>query len=208
MPNLHVIHRREPGLAEQWSVYSFPESVYTGGSSPAEARSRFREAAEYGIDDFADHVLVEHIEEPLTERAFIRTAVDRHSLDRREAAKLFAGSLTLAEQAAAFDRDAPSAADGTAVVVACIPTDTVRWVLEQMGEKDALSICVAQPGDMVWWSYLAHQFAELPEHSSTESLADADLEVDATLSELIREGGNGEPGSDAVSYRPGLLISA
>lgn len=204
-------------------VYSFPVSVYTGGSTLAEARARFREAAEFAVDNVDQYKLIEHIEQPLDEHSFVRAAVDRHSLDRQEAAKLFADSITVAAQAAAFRRAAPLTASGDAVVVACVASDTVRWVLNQMGEHDALSICLALPGRMVWWTYLAQQFAQLPEVNPTESLADAGIPLDATLSEFVRadavkpsppRAANSHEGDDDqdelgdnVEYRPGLLVA-
>ena len=220
MAVLNVVYRQEPGLAERWSVYSFPVSVYTGGATLAEARARFREAAEFGVDAFDEHQLIEHIEQPLDDHSFVRAAVDRNTLDRQEAAKAFAVSLSVSAQAAAFRRTAPLTASGDTVVVACVASDTVRWVLDQMGEHDALSICLALPGGMVWWTYLAQQHAELPETNPTESLADAGIRLDATLSEFIRadtakrlsaaedhQGGEDRDESDDnVEYRPGLLV--
>lgn len=77
MTNFHVVYRREPGPIEQWSVYSYPHSVYTGGATLAEARSRFREAAEFGVDDFECYRLVEHLEEPLDSGAYVRTVLEQ-----------------------------------------------------------------------------------------------------------------------------------
>lgn len=222
MADLHVIYRREPGLAEQWSVYSFPVSVYTGGSTLAEARAKFREAAEFGVDALDQYNLIEHIEQPLDEHSFVRAAVDRYSLDRQETARQFAGTITVAAQAAAFRQTAPRTASGDAVVVAGVASDTVRWVLDQMGEHDALSVCLALPGGMVWWTYLAQQHAELPAANPTESLADAGIQLDATLSEFMRadsvkpspprttdghEGDDYDELGDNVEYRPGLLVA-
>jgi hypothetical protein len=213
MPNLHVIYRREPGPDERWSAYSFPVSVYTGGATLPEARSRFREAAEFGVDGFAEYTLVEHLEQPLAEHAFIRSAVDRRSLDRQDAVALFTASHTVAAQADAFDHTAPRDSSGDAVVVACVATDTVRWVLEQMGEQDALSLCLALPGRMVWWTYLAQQFAEVPTTNPSESLLDAGIDLDATMSDFVRADSLGRrrdshEQAETVEYRPGLLVAS
>jgi predicted RNase H-like HicB family nuclease len=207
--NFHVIYRQEPDRAGGWSTYSYPVGVYAAGATLDEAREQFREAAHFGVEDFDDYQLIEHIEEPLIEGAFIRTCIDRRTLDRHDAAKLFRTTMDVATQRADFEGTAPLGGSGDAVVVAAIASDKVSWVLEQMGDHDALSVCVAGPGPMIWWSYLAGQYATI-QAGPAETLANGGLTTDSTLSELIRQkpGVRKHDGRAGEGFQRGILVSA
>lgn len=207
--HFHVIYRREPGDVESWVTYSYPLGVYATGATLDEAREQFREAAAFGVEDFTEYQLVEHIEEPLFEGAFIRTSIDRRTLDRHDAAKLFRATMDVGSQRSDFEVTAPLGGSGDSVVVAAIASDTVSWVLEQMGDHDALSVCVAGPGPMIWWSYLAGQYATL-QAGPAETLANGGLTRDSTLSELIRQkpGALQHEGGAGEGFQRGILVSA
>ena len=88
MSPLHVIYRvDDDGAGEEWSAYSFPHSIYAGGSSLAETRDEFMRAAKFALGGL-DHVtVIEHLEEQLIPGAYIRLALDanhRTGRDRRD----------------------------------------------------------------------------------------------------------------------------
>lgn len=199
--NLHVVYRvHDQGLiTEDWATYSFPHGIYMAGSSLDEARSELHEAAVdlLGEDVYNRTNIVEHIERPMYDGVYLRIAVDQRSLDREDAARAMRGSLSSGSTEAIanrvdLDKRLPAAASGDLIIVACVPTDTIRWILDQMAEQDVLGVCLAGPavgrGRLVSWSYLIREGADLDatQWSNAESLSDADLTIDATISDLIR----------------------
>lgn len=191
MSNLHVIYRRDRvSDGEQWGTYSHPHGIYTAAATLVEARAEFREAARFslGADEFDQAALLEHLEQPVPglDGVFIRTAIDRPTLDRDAASATMQRALTDPAQRARLEERSPLAASGDIVIVACVPTDTLGWVLGQMGPSDALVVC-AQISDVgMWWSFLAGERAVV-DIETTETLADADLGFEATISDLMRD---------------------
>jgi hypothetical protein len=130
-------------MAEQWVTYSYPVSIYVAATTLDEARAEFSAA----LDDMAEvlderYELVEHLEQPLIEGIYIRTAADRHSGDRSETALRFEATLADAAQRKDFTSSAPISATGD-VVVACVGSDTVGWLTEQMNEYDSLVVSLS-----------------------------------------------------------------
>lgn len=208
MTDLHVVYRLEervsPGVPERWATYSYPVSIYVGGSSIAEVRAEFREA----LDDMADvldqsYEVVEHVEQPLVEGAYVRTAIDRHSRDRSETAQRFEATLADLGQRGHFASLAPVSATGDTVVVACVGGDAVGWLMEQMNEYDSLVVCLSTGTPLVWWTWLAGARATLnEEHGGT--LADAGLTPESTVSDLVRA----DSRTKEIGHSPGLLVTA
>lgn len=208
MTNLHVIYRLEervsPGVPERWSTYSYPVSIYVGGSNLAEARAEFREA----LDDMSDlldeqYELVEHLERPLVDGAYIRIAIDRSNLDRAETAQRFESALGDLKQRRDFSARAPLSASGDTVVVACVGRDKVGWLMEQMNEHDSLVICIATGTPLVWWTWLAGRQATINE-KDRGTLDDAGLTAESTVSDFVMGGSSAKK----VGHSPGLLIAA
>ncbi|GAA1202276.1 hypothetical protein [Pseudonocardia alaniniphila] len=192
MSNLHVIYRQDEGEggSEEWSAYSYPHSIYAAGLSVDEARAEFREAAKFALGDLDQITLVEHIERPLVPGAYIRVAVDRRMLDRDETAKVMGTSLKYSHQLKDFEVTMPLAATGDAVVIACVPSDQLGWIFEQMNDYDAVAVCALGPtvGNMqsAWWSYLAGPEAIVPGDRPQQSLAAGGLSSKSTISDFMR----------------------
>lgn len=191
MNTLHVIYRvDDAGTGEDWSAYSYPHSIYVGGSSLAEVRHEFERAARFALDDLADWAIVEHHEEPMIPGAYIRVAVDRRMIERGEVAAIMKATLTVPAQRSDFERGMPIASTGDAVVVACLPNDRLGWVFEQMNDHDAIAVCARGPvvGNLqsAWWSYIAGQDAEVRGGPPQESLAAAGLSADSTVADFMR----------------------
>lgn len=129
-----------------------------GGTALGQVRAEFLDALRFHVDDeeLGGISLFEHVETFLVENVYIRVAVDRRTLDRDAAVAAVRRSFTVAHQRADFTESALVAATGDAVIVACTPADRLGWLFEQMGTHDALQICVAGPGELVWWSVIAH----------------------------------------------------
>lgn len=208
MTNLHVIYRLEervsPGVPERWSTYSYPVSIYVGGSNLAQARAEFREA----LDDMSDllddqYELVEHLERPLVDGAYVRTAIDRSNLDRAETAQRFESTLGDLKQRRDFAARAPLSASGDTVVVACVGRDKVGWLMEQMNEHDSLVICLATGTPLVWWTWLAGHEATINE-KDRGTLDDAGLTAESIVSDFVMSGS----AAKKVGHSPGLLIAA
>jgi hypothetical protein len=190
MTDLHVIYRLEqpakPGEPEHWATYSYPIPIYVSGTNIESVRSAFREAVEFAFgEDTQEYQLVEHLERPLVDGAYVRTAVDRRYLDRAQTAQAFERTLSDRAQRTDFARTAPMSGSGDTVVVAVTGNDRLGWLMEQMNDHDSLVVCLLGPGDMVWWSYIAGQHAELANLRTGSTLADDGLDADSTVSELI-----------------------
>lgn len=192
MTSLHVVYRvDDPGTAtEQWASYSFPHSIYVSGSTLDEVRTEFRSAAAFALPDLDIHTAVEHVERPLAPGAYIRTAVDRRTLDRDDVAQTMRNSLQVVGQWKDFQAKAPASSTGDTVMIACVPEDRLGWVFEQMVDEDGLGLCAAGPvtgvGRFVWWSYIFGPKADVGYESTTESLADAGLTADSSVAEFMR----------------------
>lgn len=219
MTNLHVIYRLEervsPGVPERWAAYSYPVSIYAAGSNIAEVRAEFREVFEDMVEVLGDeYELREHLERPLVDGAYVRTAIDRSNLDRAETAQLFEGTLNSLVQREDFAARAPMSGTGDTVVVACVGKDKIGWLMEQMNEHDSLVICLSTVTPIVWWTWLAGAQAKLNE-ASEGTITDAGLTPDSTVSDFVRAdslskdvGRRPNSPSQELEHRPGLLVAA
>ncbi|MBA2308521.1 MAG: hypothetical protein H0W01_04310 [Pseudonocardiales bacterium] len=192
MTNLHVVYRVDnPGSAdEQWSSYSFPQGIYVSGTTLAEVRTEFREAAVEALPDFTDMTVREHLERPLVRGVYIRVAVDRRMLDRDTTADLMRRSVAVIDQRENLQATLPVAATGDAVVLACLATDKLAWVFEQMSDYDAVGVCASGPSvgedGLIWWSFITGGHAANPGRKPLESLASAGLSSESTVGEFMR----------------------
>jgi hypothetical protein len=190
--NFHAVYRvDDPGTAnEQWSSYSFPHGIYVAGATLDEVRDQFKAAAAFAVHNLDDLTLIEHIERPLAPGAYIRTAVDRHTLDRDETAELMRASLGVPTQRDEFLATIPISGSGDAVMLACVPNDRLAWVFEQMDDHDALGLCAPGPaipsGRFIWWSFILGNLAEDDKAARTETIAEAGLTEESTVAAFMR----------------------
>jgi hypothetical protein len=190
--NLHVIYREAVTVkvdAPGWTTYSYPDSIYAAGPSLEQVRTEFLDAARFHFDDeeLSGVSLFEHVETLLVEGVYARVAVDRRTLDRDAAVAAVRRSFTVAHQLEDFTDSALVAATGDTVIVACTPADRLGWLFEQMGPHDALQICVAGPGELVWWSAIAHLNALGPPSVAAQpTIADLGLNDSSTVADLMR----------------------
>ncbi|MGH3925981.1 MAG: hypothetical protein ACRDTT_24505, partial [Pseudonocardiaceae bacterium] len=179
--NVHVIYREAMAVtagAPRWTTYAYPDSIYAAGASLEQVRVEFLDAVRFHVDDeeLGGVSLFEHVETLLVEGVYVRVAVDRRTLDRDAAVAAVRRSFIDAHQRADFTESALVAATGDAVIVACTPADRLGWLFEQMGPHDALQICVAGPGELLWWSAIAHLDALCPPSvASQPTIADLGL---------------------------------
>jgi hypothetical protein len=130
--------------------------------------------------------LFEHVETLLVGGAYARVAVDQHTRERAAAVAAVRRSFTVAHRLEDFTDSALVAATGDAVIVACVPADRLGWLFEQIGPHDALQICVAGPGELVWWSAIAHIDAlGPPPVASQPTSADLGLYDSSTVADLM-----------------------
>jgi hypothetical protein len=192
MTNLHADYRvDEPGTPrEQWSSYSLPTGVYVTGTTLDEVRAEFRSAAAFGIPDIEGFTVVEHLERPLAPGAYIRTAVDRRTLDRDATERTMRGSLQLVDQWRDFQEAMPASATGDAVMIAVVPDDQLSWVFEQMSDHDAIGLCSLGPatdtGQLIWLSFVVGRLAVAKTSRDVEPLSAAGLPDRLTVSEFTR----------------------
>jgi hypothetical protein len=194
---MHVVYRvHDPGTRhEQWSSYSFPYGIYVEGSTMDEVRSELRAAMGDAPSEIRGLAVIEHLERPLVPGAYVRVAVDRRTLDREQIAQAMQSSLTVPAQFDDFRATMPIAATGDSVMIACVPDDTLGWVLEQMTEHDAVGICADGPevrtkNRLVWWSFLVGSEAEDFDQTTLETLASAGLTAASTVAEFMRVDAN------------------
>lgn len=121
-----------------------------------------------------------------TPGVYVRTAVDRHTLDRENTARLFRNSLNVPSQREHLRSGAAEASTGDVVFVCCLASDRLDWVIGQLAGTDSLQVCVSVAGDMLWWTTLAAPNSTYSEEES-ETLGEAGLTGDAaTIADLIR----------------------
>jgi hypothetical protein len=197
--NLHVVYRAdELATGRQWSCYSFPESIYAGGPDLPGLRKEFKELAisTLGPAAFKRRNLIEHEERAMYRGVYGRVAHDAHLKERTDLIKNFSVTMVSGDQAMPhrleLARVLPVSASGDRIVIACRPDDTIRWVLEQTGPQDAVAVCMTGPtfpsaGIFLPWTTLLREEVELDAEAraGVESLADAGLGLDSTISNLI-----------------------
>lgn len=162
---------------------------WRAGASLEQVRAAFLNAARFHFDDeeLGGVGLVEHGETLLVGGVYVRVAVDQHTLGRDAAVAAVRRSFTVASRLEDFTDSALVAATGDAVIVACVPADRLGWLFEQMGPHDALQICVAGSGELVWWSAIAHLDAlGPPSLASQPTIADLGLDGSSTVADLMR----------------------
>ena len=190
MSNLHVVYRvDEPGTSrEQWSSYSFPYGIYVTGTTLDEARAEFRSAAAFAMPNLDELAVVEELVRQLSPGAYIRTAVDRRTLDRDATERTMRASLQRVDQWRNFQEALPPAATGDSVMVACVPDDRLSWIFQQMSDLDAFGLCALGPatdsGQFIWWSFLVGELAATT-LDTVEPLAAAGLSGSSTVSEFM-----------------------
>jgi hypothetical protein len=191
---LNVVYRLdEPGTGnEGWSSYSFPYGVYVSGSTLDEVSSEFRDAIA-AVPELEGAAVLEHTERPVPvlPGAYVRVAVDHHSLDREVAYRQIVSSLTVRPQRDEFIATAPLAATGDAVILACVSSDRLSWVFDQMDDHDGIGLCVAGPstagGSLLWWSFLIGLSSDRHDRTGdTETLQEAGLDGDSTVGDFMR----------------------
>jgi hypothetical protein len=192
MTNLHVVYRvDDPGTpAEQWSSYSFPQGVYVTGATLDEVRSEFRSAAAFAFPDLDQFTVIEHLERPLAPGAYIRTAVDRRTLDRDATERIMRSSLQLVDQWHDFQDAMPLVATGDTVMITCVPDDLLSWIFEQMTVHDAIGMCAlgqaTATGQLIWWSFIVGELAAAKTSQNVEPLSAAGLSDRSTVSDFMQ----------------------
>lgn len=182
---LHVVYRHVG--PSSWEAYSRPVSIHTDGRTLEQARDNFAVAAGFHFgEDWPQVVLAEHIERPVADGVFVRTAVDRRTLDRDRVLDVFKASLTIPAQLEQLQTSGvPVASTGDVIFVACVDSDRLSWLIAQLGRADAFQVACLRGERTVWWMPLATPEAELGGES--ETLADAGLSSEsATVADLIK----------------------
>ncbi|MEQ3554620.1 hypothetical protein WIS52_29490 [Pseudonocardia nematodicida] len=191
MTTMHVVYRvhDEGRIGEDWSTYSFPDGVFAGGPDLEPLRSEVRRSAEELAGTAVS--VVEHIERPAGPDIYVRGALDDRAAERADVIDAVrASSLVRGERTTPGSRF-PLAASGDSILVACLPEDTLSWVLEQMDAHDAVAVCAVGPslgtGRFVYVNYLAREAASpAGRDESDQSIAEAGLSPDSTVAEFVR----------------------
>lgn len=183
MSTLHAVLR---SAGERWEAYSAPVSIYAGGPTREQARREFREAAAFHFGGAWDRVeLAEHVERAVAPGVFARAAVDRRSLDRLAGERLLRSSLEVPDQlAAVMTRTDEIAATGDHIFVVCVLEDRLEWVTEQIMPRESLHVCLAAPGDGLWWTTLSG--AQVPSVTGQTTLEEVGLDgSEATVADMV-----------------------
>lgn len=190
-------------IGEDWAAYSFPEAVFAGGSRLSSLRGEVRTMASDLVGSSV--VLREHIERPCGAGLYVRSALDDREPERSDVVDAMRSMVDVGRQRDHLAEQLPLAVSGDAVLVACLPEDTIRWVLEQMDPQDTVAVCTVGPlldtGRFVYWNYLVREGADREgREDSEESIAEAGLSIDSPISEFVR--------STITAGRRGLRLGA
>lgn len=182
---LHVVYRHVG--PSSWEAYSRPVSIHSDGRTLEDARDEFAAAAEFHFaGQWNSIVTLEHIERQVAPGVFVRTAIDRHLLDRDQVMKVLRASLTVPAQVELLENSGvPIASTGDVVFVACVDSDPMPWLASQLGRADAFQVACLRGSNAVWWMPLASAGADLTIES--ESLAEAGLSSPtSTVADLMK----------------------
>lgn len=127
----------------------------------------------------------------------IRKAEDGHARDRDEVAERLIQVLRDPEQRQEI-LEAPVTRTGEIVFVCAVPTDTIRWVVDQLDPAgDVVGVVLSVAEGLVWFSYIG--VGEGMRRGAPP--AAFGLELDSTLGELMRARATDRPA-------PRLLVAA
>jgi hypothetical protein len=122
-----------------------------------------------------------------------RVARDEHFSMRREVAARIESALTIDIQREDMF-DAPRTPTGEVLYICAVPTDTVRWLVEQLhpdGDGAVAAVCVAD--DMIW---AAHFYVS--GSGDGQPLEHFGFSLDTTLSEIMQ--------SQVIANRPRRIL--
>lgn len=211
---VHAIFRsvpdaEDPVSVERWEAYSYPVSIYAGGETLEEVRSAWLDAARthFGAE-FDDISFVPHVERMLLDGVWARITVGNDQAALRDSvARRMQLALTVQEQLEDFRQNALLAATGDAVIICCLPSDTLGTVLDQMGDHDSVLICAEVSELGLWWMPLAGGASiDADKLQHPQSLAELGLSRTSTVSDVIVQMESRREGSGAVSHANPVLI--
>jgi hypothetical protein len=180
-----------------WTVSSPQIPDFIGGRASGEELSRdlpdmLRFA---GVDPTSVAVRI-HQEAmiPTLEGDFVtRVARDEYFEARREVVKRIESALTNDVQREDM-LDAPRTPTGEVLYICGVPTDTIRWCVEQLhpsGDGAVVAVCVAD--DMIWAAHLY-----IGDDGDGQPLEHFGFSLDTTLSEMMQ--------SQVIANRPRRLL--
>lgn len=184
MSDLHAIFRQT--APDHWEAYSRPVSIHAAGPTWDQARDEFLRAAEFHFDDDWPEVsIVHHIEREAVPGVWVRTALDRYSMQREHVADALRHSLSIDDQLRYTLASALESSTGDIVFVCCVPGDRLSWVSDQLARTDAFQVAARLQGQMYWWMPLAAA-ASTKATEDSETLLEAGLTgPEATVADLV-----------------------
>lgn len=174
MRGLHVIYRQQEGTDRRWEARIPAETgvchgmgvgaddghrgvAAAGGASLTAvltaARRRVGHEDKTGPGAVSRPArVVEHVEHAVARGVYLRQAFDEESDGRDRVARLIRACITDRRVLSGLSA-AAGGGPGELVVVACVPTDEVAWVLEQY-EHRPLVVATAVCNSRAWWNLL------------------------------------------------------
>jgi hypothetical protein len=168
--HLHLVatHEGEYGF----SVVSpqLPSLAY-GAGTEEELRAELPDVLEFAEAPALPRV--EHFAERFTtpegDEYTIRVAQDAHQGERLQVATILAASLTTDQRSNLLT--SPRPVTGEVQFVCAVPTDSLRWLIEQLdGRGDAIVVAVRHNERSVWTTPLAHSVSSVVPSVSLDEL--------------------------------------
>lgn len=188
-----VIYSHDPGWKPAWGYRSHPIAAIGIADTLEQAREMFAEALDLALDEGESAPeVVEHLERRHPAGFWYRIQLGAGASERDYAAHIFLNAWSSSAERV----DVPPALIartktdiGEPIVIACLPTDTIRSVVQQLGEGESIAVILSMVNvdkgyEATWISGIARGHAadlDFPAASLTEQ----GLTLDSTMSELM-----------------------
>lgn len=188
----HVIYSHDPDADPGWTYRSRPIACIGMADTLAAAREDFREALELALDDEQVPDVIEHLERPHPDEFWVRIRLGAGARERDYAAHIFLN--TWAQSGTRRDGPPPLIARsrtdiGEPIVIACLPTDSIGSVVEQLNEGESCAVLLSSVNieegyEQTWISGIAVGPREDLDYPAA-SLDEQGLSLDSTMDELM-----------------------
>lgn len=189
-----VIYSHDPAWDPAWGYRSHPIAAIGMADTLEQARQMFTEALDLALEEEdSTPEVVEHLERRHPAGFWYRIQLGAGATERDYAAHIFLNTWS----SSAEQTDMPPALIartktdiGEPIVIACLPTDTIRSVVQQLGEGESIAVILSmvnidQGYEATWISGVARGEATDLDYPAA-SLTEQGLSLDSTMAELMR----------------------
>lgn len=190
----HVIYSHDPGWDPAWGYRSFPIAAIGMADTLEQSRASFSEALDLALDEGESApAVIEHLERRHPAGFWYRIQLGAGASERDYAAQIFLNTWVNSVEKADTPPSmiARTRTDiGEPIVIACLPTDTIGSVVDQLGTGESVAILLSMVNieegyEATWVSGISRGAQPDPGRPSM-SLPDQGLSLNSTIEQLMQ----------------------